>query len=168
MTHDSAVPAPLQTGGPAADSTAPTPYIGGQDDRLSTYNDFIDQDRGEGNRSPALSEGSHFTSVSQRGVNPNWRPPPGQGPGYGPAGQFAPYGGNRRRQEDMVLNANPDFAIPGMGAARGRGGAPRGGMRPPRPPMPPGPPGFGGQNAGLGPGGMPQPGMGRYPGPNAI
>jgi hypothetical protein len=32
----------------------------------------------DGSRSPAASEASHFTSVSQRGINPNWRPPPGK------------------------------------------------------------------------------------------
>lgn len=99
----------------------------------------------EGARSPAGSEASHFTSVSQRGVNPNWRPmgPPG-GPGsaYGGGSMMNP---NNRRNErnDMILGANPDFMLPGMGAPRGgyRGGAPpfrgrgggAGGMR--QPPM---------------------------------
>lgn len=79
-----------------------------------------------GSRSPATSDTSHFTSVSQRGVNPNWRPPPGMGPGGANGGAWA-----RRpvpRQEDVILEANPDFALPtpgklranSMGAARAR------------------------------------------------
>lgn len=87
--------------------------------RTSSYDDLPD-----GSRSPAASEASHFTSVSQRPINPNWRPEMGA-----PAGQFGPFPGARRplRQEDVILEANaanPDFAIP---AARGRGRG-RGGM----------------------------------------
>jgi uncharacterized membrane protein len=75
----------------------------------------------EGQRSPAASDASHFTSVSQRGVNPDWRP--------------APSGPPQPRREDMLLNSNPDFMIPGAaprgrGGFRGRGGPPRGGPRP--------------------------------------
>lgn len=72
----------------------------------------------EGARSPAASDTSHYTSVSQRGVNPNWDgprggppPPRRQGPG----------------REDLVLGANPDFSLPGMGPPTSRGG--RGGFR---------------------------------------
>lgn len=91
----------------------------------------------EGSRSPAASEASHFTSVSQRPVNPNWRPDMGT-----PAGQFVPYNGRRPvRQEDVILQANaanPDFALPGMagrgnGRGRGRGGRGGAGMAPPLP-----------------------------------
>lgn len=89
--------------------------------RTASYDDLPD-----GSRSPAASEASHFTSVSQRPVNPNWRPDMGA-----PAGQFAPYNGRRpMRQEDVILEANaanPDFAIPGRGRGRGRGGRGRGG-----------------------------------------
>jgi hypothetical protein len=102
--------------------------------RTSSYDDLP-----EGSRSPVASEASHFTSVSQRPVNPNWRPEMGA-----PAGQFAPYGNPggppRRpmRQEDAILEAsaaNPDFAIPGAmpGRGRGRGRGGRGGMGPPPP-----------------------------------
>jgi hypothetical protein len=105
--------------------------------RTSSYDDLPD-----GSRSPAASEASHFTSVSQRPVNPNWRPEMGA-----PAGQFAPYGGGgpRRpmRQEDAILeanSANPDFAIPAMagrGRGRGRGGRGGGGRGGPMgPPLP--------------------------------
>ena len=72
----------------------------------------------EGARSPAGSDASHFTSVSQRGVNPNWRP----GPPAGLAGSQLGNGvATQRRNErnDMILGANPDFSIPGMGAPRG-------------------------------------------------
>lgn len=80
-----------------------------------------------GARSPAESETSNFTSVSQRGVNPNWRP--------GNGGEFGSHGPMRRRElqakRDVLLAGNPDFEIPGMGGpgrmnTRGRGG---GGMR---------------------------------------
>ncbi|KAH5437242.1 hypothetical protein HBI32_024140 [Parastagonospora nodorum] len=106
--------------------------------RTSSYDDLPD-----GSRSPAASEASHFTSVSQRPVNPNWRPEMGA-----PAGQFGPYPGPggpmpRRpmRQEDVILEANaanPDFAIPGAMPGRGRGrgrGGRGGGMGPPPPSM---------------------------------
>jgi hypothetical protein len=110
----------------------------------------------EGSRSPAASEASHFTSVSQRPVNPNWRPEMGA-----PAGQFQPYNGRRPlRQEDVILEANaanPDFAIPGGMPARGRGrgrGQGRGGG-----PMPPLPATMMGQGPGL-------TNQSRYPGAN--
>lgn len=75
-----------------------------------------------GARSPAESEGSHFTSVSQRGVNPNWRP------GYG--GEFNSLGPRRAPQagHDMLLANNPDFElVPPSGRFGVRGG--RGGFR---------------------------------------
>jgi hypothetical protein len=83
-----------------------------------------------GARSPAESETSNFTSVSQRGVNPHWRP--------GNGGEFSSLGPMRRpnhnqARQDMLLAGNPDFELPGaMGPSRlptrgGRGGG-RGGM----------------------------------------
>jgi hypothetical protein len=74
------------------------------------------EDMQPGSRSPAGSERSEFTSVSQRGVNPNWNS--GQ-PGYG---QPMP---NRRggtpQQRPDVLATNPDFEIPGSrGPGKGR------------------------------------------------
>jgi len=75
-------------------------------------------------RSPATSDVSHYTSVSQRGINPNWRPGPGAPP--------PPF---RTNQGDALLNANPDFAVPGAGPGRGRGGF-RGRGSPPRGPPP--------------------------------
>lgn len=111
----------------------------------NSYNNSY-EDLPEGARSPAASEASHFTSVSQRGINPQWNPPP-PNPAYSGAG----YGSVRR--PDAILEQNPDFALPGQGRG-GRGGARggRGGMR----------------------GGMREPGMigmggmGRYPGGDAI
>ncbi|EMC98202.1 hypothetical protein BAUCODRAFT_23016 [Baudoinia panamericana UAMH 10762] len=77
-----------------------------------------------GARSPGEgSEASHFTSVSQRPVNPNWRPGPGSA--YGPPGGGAASSASaaQRRREDVLLNANPDFSLPGMSFTRnGRGG----------------------------------------------
>ncbi|KAI9163344.1 pH-response regulator protein palI/prr-5 [Paramyrothecium foliicola] len=70
-----------------------------------------------GARSPAESERSNFTSISQRGVNPRWNPPPPM-----------PQGPQRRqgqKRQDMLLDM-PDFQLPG-----GPGGpAPRGGGGP--------------------------------------
>ena len=86
-----------------------------------------------GARSPAESETSNFTSVSQRGVNPNWKP--------GNGGEFSSLGPMRRQnnqnqvRQDMLLAGNPDFELPGAMVSsrlpmRGRGGGPgmRGGM----------------------------------------
>lgn len=77
-------------------------------------------------RSPAQSETSNFTSVSQRGINPAWRPqaPPSMaGSAYG--GSQASARNGRWKSEDTILAANPDFALPGMGMGRG-GPGPRG------------------------------------------
>jgi len=75
------------------------------------------EDIQSGARSPAESDRSNFTSVSQRGINPRWNPGPGQG--YG-----APMPNRRpnppQQQRDLLLNSNPDFELP---TARGRGGS---------------------------------------------
>lgn len=127
-----------------------------------------DRERNLANRSPAVSETSNFTSISQRPVNPSWQPPPGaqmMGPGPGPSYQYGPgpgrggwngpvgsplagpgggyqsssiYSGpgkstSRYRDQETVLNANPDFALPGS-AGKPRRRAPSGGvMDRPRP-----------------------------------
>ena len=103
-------------------------------------------------RSPAASDGSHYTSVSQRGVNPYWgQQPQGYGDTYGnpndggyynqhppPMPMHAHSGGRavgpprakQHRQQDILLQDNPNFAVPGLGgvgaSGRGRGGG-RGG-----------------------------------------
>jgi len=75
----------------------------------------------EGARSPAVSGDSDYTSISQRGINPAWRPPPQQGPGPN-------RGPPPLQQRDMLLGSNPDFELPGMAGRGGRmGGAGRGG-----------------------------------------
>ncbi|KAJ9191686.1 hypothetical protein DTO164E3_8718 [Paecilomyces variotii] len=70
----------------------------------------------EGARSPAASDVSHFTSISERGINPRWRPPP-------PPSRMV-----QQRREDILLEDNPDF---NLRAGRGRGGGiDRGGRMP--------------------------------------
>ncbi|KAL3426079.1 pH-response regulator protein palI/prr-5 [Phlyctema vagabunda] len=110
-SHPSLVPSALHpTYGASNDMQ--TNNLGGLDGN-SSYEDLQ-----EGARSPAESDRSNFTSVSQRGINPRWNGPNG--------GNYAPMP-NRRpvpRQNDVLLNSNPDFQLPG-----GRGGrnGPRGG-----------------------------------------
>jgi hypothetical protein len=69
-----------------------------------------------GSRSPTESDRSAFTSISQRGINPRWNPPMPPPPAPGS------YGSNlvpRRpvNRSDMVLDANPDFQLPGRGGS---------------------------------------------------
>lgn len=75
----------------------------------------------DGQRSPAMSTTSNFTSISQRPPNPNWQP------GYAPPmpGQMGMGGPAPRRgpTPSQLLGGNPDFELPGAGP-RGRG--PRG------------------------------------------
>ena len=93
-------------------------------------NSYEDLHGGPGSRSPSESERSNFTSVSQRGINPRWpgnAPQMPTGPGMGPGGQGAMrggpggYGGGQRRglpprqQNEVLLESNPDFQLPGMG-----------------------------------------------------
>jgi len=131
-----------------------------------------ERDRNLANRSPAVSETSNFTSISQRPVNPSWQPAPGSqmmGPGPGSSYQYPPgpgrgwngpvgsplagpgggggmgyqsssiYSGpgkssSRYRDQETVLNANPDFALPGSAGKPSRRRAPSGGvMDRPRP-----------------------------------
>ncbi|KAI9829421.1 MAG: hypothetical protein M1819_006358 [Sarea resinae] len=108
-----------------SDSPARVPLNG---DGNNSYEDLH-----EGTRSPAASDTSHFTSVSQRGVNPNWRPPPhGMGMGPGPGMGGPPMRRQMQNsQRDMLLGGNPDFEIPGLGRGRnpmahGRGRGPPG------------------------------------------
>jgi len=88
-----------------------------------------------GMRSPTGSDTSHFTSVSQRGINPNWRPPQSGGflgPGNA-VGAPSTASAVQRRREDVILNANPDFSLPGLRGGRGgrgRGGPTRGALGP--------------------------------------
>ena len=111
-----------------------------------------------GARSPAESETSNFTSVSQRGVNPNWRPSNGGDfSGYGPMRRPPGTGRDPQLRRDVLLAGNPDFEIPGMGppgrmgprSGRGGGGMMRGGMMGPGPQRLP-PPGALDGNSGEG------------------
>ena len=81
-----------------------------------------------GARSPAESETSNFTSVSQRGVNPNWRP--GFGGEFNSLAPRKPVPQQTSMRRDVLLAGNPDFEIPGMGppGRRARGGMRGGGM----------------------------------------
>ncbi|PYH93451.1 pali-domain-containing protein [Aspergillus ellipticus CBS 707.79] len=62
--------------------------------------------------SPTTSEVSHFTSISERPINPRWRPPPMPG----------------QRKQDVLLENNPDFDL--RAGMRG-GGAGVGSRMPP-------------------------------------
>lgn len=82
----------------------------------------------EGARSPAESERSNFTSISQRGINPRWpgnNPPPTMMMGFGGVPPRRPV----QQKPDILLDTNPDFQLPakrGGGVGRGRGGFPPG------------------------------------------
>ncbi|KAJ3528271.1 hypothetical protein NM208_g10276 [Fusarium decemcellulare] len=74
-----------------------------------------------GARSPAESERSNFTSISQRGINPRWNPNPPplpyqQGPHRRPANQ-------QQQRQDLLLD-NPDFQLPNSRNGRGPGMVP--------------------------------------------
>ncbi|TEA20161.1 pH-response regulator protein palI/prr-5 [Colletotrichum sidae] len=79
---------------------------------LPAHTMYEDAHADAGARSPgAESDRSNFTSISQRGVNPRWNPPPPM-PGYGqglPPRRPPP----QQRRQDVLLNNNPDFELPG-------------------------------------------------------
>ncbi|KAH8907414.1 pali-domain-containing protein, partial [Coniochaeta sp. PMI_546] len=90
-------------------STSPLPPVQTTD----SYEDI--RDIPQGARSPAESDRSNFTSISQRGINPRWNPPPpfpppSQQPGYGmtaiPRRPVPP------STNEVLLNSNPDFELP--------------------------------------------------------
>ena len=107
-TNPSLVPAALTINhSPGSKSNSPIPPPLNTLDGGNSYEDVQ-----SGSRSPAESERSNFTSVSQRGVNPRWNE------GYGaqmPARRPVP-------PRNDVLNSNPDFQLPG--GRGGRNGAP--------------------------------------------
>lgn len=88
----------------------------GEPKQRTSFDDLPD-----GARSPAASEISHFTSISQRGINPKWRPPE-------ESSQV-----KVQKGRDVLLGNNPDFEIP---TGRGRGKPGPGGRMPPLPAMP--------------------------------
>jgi hypothetical protein len=89
---------------------------------LQTTNAY--EDIPDGARSPAESDQSTFTSISQRGINPRWNPAPP------PPSMPTSYGGNvipRRpvnRPTDVLLNSNPDFQLPSRSSPGGGGAYP--------------------------------------------
>ena len=67
----------------------------------------------EGPRSPTASDASNYTSISQRGVDPNWRSPPlagASGMGIGGIQNRRPV--QQQQQPTDVLQTNPDFELP--------------------------------------------------------
>lgn len=67
----------------------------------------------ESPRSPTVSDASNFTSISQRGHNPNWRPPPPAGAsGMGTGGIPNRRPMQQQQQPTDVLQTNPDFELP--------------------------------------------------------
>jgi hypothetical protein len=75
-----------------------------------------------GSRSPAESERSNFTSISQRGVNPHWNPPPPMPHQYPPPHHRRPAPQQQQRQ-DMLLDM-PDFQVPGGASSNSKRGGP--------------------------------------------
>ena len=76
----------------------------------------------EGPRSPAASISSHFTSVSQRGINPRWQPGPQQDNGGGGYGDGHARRNRAPRNDQMnFLSGNPDFELPVSRSGRRNG-----------------------------------------------
>ncbi|EEQ35582.1 hypothetical protein McanMca71_003010 [Microsporum canis] len=104
------IPSALTPGGTAPEPTEPNTSV----------------DAANGPRSP-VSDISHFTSVSQRGINPKWHPPEWDNPRE-----------KVQKQREALLVSNPDFQL---GDPVGRSNsARRGGRMPQVPAMPPMPP----------------------------
>ncbi len=141
------LPSSLLPGGPSASKRQLAPSSGAG---LLQPNPS-DENLHDGTRSPTGSETSHFTSVSQRGVNPSWKPgsedtrnmpsgPPGAPSAMRkPVSAHAGYGGLPRDNREVLLQANPDFEISGMRpsgrAGPHAGGAGRGPTQRPPPDM---------------------------------
>lgn len=94
------------------------PNHGSRRHRSQRSNSFERPPYPEQPRSPdAVSNSSHFTSVSQRGINPRWHGEAAQ-PGMpvsrsqGTIGR--PYRAERRQQPNILAD-NPDFILPGVG-----------------------------------------------------
>lgn len=116
-------PAPpvQQRGAPMPASLTPGAGHGMHDVPLAHSGSYEDL---PGARSPADSDTSNFTSVSQRGVNPNWKPGgPGDAAGqYPPQTMRKPMQTQVQQRRDVLLGNNPDFELPIARPARGRGG----------------------------------------------
>ncbi|KAI9882770.1 MAG: hypothetical protein M1823_005482 [Watsoniomyces obsoletus] len=99
---------PMNQSYPSGDSSSHPP---------SLPNDRSYEDIHEMARSPAHSDTSQYTSISQRGVNPQWQQQSG-----GPHPRSRP-----RPQQDFLLAGNSDFELrrnPGRGQSPPRGGVP--------------------------------------------
>ena len=88
-------------------------------DPRSSYEELQD-----GQMSPA-SDNSVMSSISQRGVNPNWRPGTEVSGGQrsGQANLGVPGRREQRHQQqqrDMLLSSNPDFELPAGSGPHGR------------------------------------------------
>ena len=95
------------------------------DGRNSRGNNVDDEYRSGGPRSPAASTSSHFTSISQRGVNPRWQPQPPQYIGGGNSNDGYSRRQHRPRNDQMnFLAGNPDFELPVSRSGRRQGGGP--------------------------------------------
>ncbi|KAH8589060.1 SUR7/PalI family-domain-containing protein [Bisporella sp. PMI_857] len=113
-SHPSMMPAALA---PDYTKNGPSGGLRIQPGGLDGNNSY--EDIQSGSRSPAESERSNFTSVSQRGINPRWNP----GQPYAPMPQRRP----APQRDDILLNSNPDFQLPSGRGGRGGG---RGGRMP--------------------------------------
>ncbi|KAL8766320.1 MAG: hypothetical protein Q9203_006503 [Teloschistes exilis] len=82
-----------------------------------SYDSIPENTHDAGARSPAISDGSNYTSISQRGINPQWQPPPDRTMGMGGVPNRRPVGPSQRD----VLNSNPDFELPIQGGRAGGG-----------------------------------------------
>ena len=123
----SAVPPSLMPGITQAPSHAPQRPTIEPIDPSSSYEELQD-----GQMSPA-SDNSNMTSISQRGVNPNWRPGmegPGGNQRSGQANLGVPgrreqryqqqHQAQQQQQRDMLLSSNPDFELPAGSGPHGR------------------------------------------------
>ncbi|KAI1002350.1 hypothetical protein K3495_g5850 [Podosphaera aphanis] len=106
-----------QTITPAPLAPRPTKPIVGIETRFGLTSDAYYDEVGTGPRSPADSDISNFTSVSQRGINPRWN----DGGGYTGPRQMIPQRNPAQQKKDMLFNGNPDFALPPMKGIRGMG-----------------------------------------------
>ncbi|KAL8996580.1 MAG: hypothetical protein Q9169_003919 [Polycauliona sp. 2 TL-2023] len=119
--HDARLPAGLTAGlHPQAPQHGIIDNANGYDNghlQPSHSYDSIPDDAGA--RSPAISDGgSNYTSISQRGINPQWQPPPDHMMGMG--GPNRKPARNQQSQRNVLLNHNPDFELPIQGG-RGAG-----------------------------------------------
>jgi hypothetical protein len=105
---------------PAAPASSTTPVPLPPSHATDSYEDV--RSIPEGARSPAESERSNFTSISQRGINPRWHPPPAVPGGYGNSAVPPRRPVPRNDVSEVLLNSNPDFQLSRNSPSRGPGG----------------------------------------------